>query len=309
MKRRNSVQTTLAVPSAVREMVAANRRRLLGSTAALLLVMGWGACPAHAQNVLRISAIPDEAPTELQRKFSRVAAYLEKEVGMKVEYTPVTDYAAVVEALAAKKIDLAWLGGFTFVQARLRTGNAIPIVQRAEDEKFTSKFVANTASKIKGLADLKGKNFTFGSVSSTSGHLMPRFYLLENKINPEKDFKRVAYSGAHDATALQVESGKVEAGVLNASVWEKLVTEKKVDTKKVHVIWTTPPYYDYNWTVRGDLDPALVKKLTLAFLKLDAGKPADKELLDLQRASKFVATKPENYKGIEAAARSAGLIK
>ncbi|OGA26221.1 MAG: putative selenate ABC transporter substrate-binding protein [Betaproteobacteria bacterium RIFCSPLOWO2_02_FULL_67_26] len=275
----------------------------------LSLVTGLGDVTAHAQNVLRISAIPDESPTELQRKFSKVASYLEKQVGMKVEYTPVTDYAAVVEALAAKKVDLAWLGGFTFVQARLRTGNAIPIAQRAEDEKFTSKFIANTASGIKGLADLKGKNFTFGSVSSTSGHLMPRFYLLENKINPEKDFKRIAYSGAHDATALQVESGKVEAGVLNASVWDKLAGEKKVDLKKVAVIWTTPPYYDYNWTVRGDLNPALVNKLTAAFLKLDPKKPADKELLDLQRASRFVATKLGNYKGIEAAARSAGLLK
>jgi phosphonate transport system substrate-binding protein len=286
-----------------------NRRTLFGALFALSLTMGWAAIPAHAQNVLRISAIPDEAPTELQRKFSRVAAYLEKETGMKVEYTPVTDYAAVVEALAAKKIDLAWLGGFTFVQARLRSGNAIPIAQRAEDEKFTSKFIANTASGIKSLADLKGKNFTFGSVSSTSGHLMPRYFLLENKINPERDFKRVAFSGAHDATALQVESGKVEAGVLNASVWDKLVEEKKVDTKKVTVIWTTPPYYDYNWTVRGDLDPALVTKLTAAFLKLDPDNPVHKELLDLQRASKFVATRAENYKGIEAAARAAGLLK
>lgn len=263
----------------------------------------------QAQGVLRISAIPDENPTELQRKFSKVAAYLEREVDMKVQYTAVTDYAAVVEALAAKKIDLAWLGGFTFVQARLRTGNAIPIVQRAEDEKFTSKIIASATSNIKSLSDLKGKSFTFGSVSSTSGHLMPRYFLLENRINPEKDFRRVAYSGAHDATALQVESGRVDAGALNASVWEKLVSEKKVDTKRVKVIWTTPPYYDYNWTVRGDLDPALVRKLTAAFLKLDPANPAHKELLDLQRASKFVPTRPENYKGIEEAARSAGLLK
>lgn len=267
------------------------------------------ATTVFAQGVLRISAIPDENPTELQRKFSKVAAYLEKEVGVKIQYTAVTDYAAVVEALAAKKIDMAWLGGFTFVQARLRTGNAIPIVQRAEDEKFTSKFVASATSGIKGLSDLKGKNFTFGSVSSTSGHLMPRYFLLQNKIDPEKDFRRVAFSGAHDATALQVESGRVDAGALNASVWEKLVREKKVDTGKVRVIWTTPPYYDYNWTVRGDLDPAIVKKLTAAFLKLDARNPAHKELLDLQRASKFVPTRPENYKGIEEAARSAGLLK
>lgn len=264
---------------------------------------------AVAQTSLRVSAIPDEAPTELQRKFAPLGAYLEKETGMKVEFIPVTDYAAVVESLASNKLDLAWLGGFTFVQARLRTGNAIPLVQRVEDEKFTSKFIANAASGISGLADLKGRNFTFGSVSSTSGHLMPRFFLLENRINPEKDFRRVAFSGAHDATALQVESGKVEAGVLNASVWDKLVAEKKVDTGKVKVIWTTPPYYDYNWTVRGTLDPALVRKLTAAFLKLDPNVPEHKTILDLQRATRFIATRPENYKGIEAAARSAGLIK
>lgn len=263
----------------------------------------------YAQNVLRVSAIPDEAPTELQRKFAPLGQYLEQQIGMKVVFVPVSDYAAVVEGLASNKLDLAWLGGFTFVQARLRTGNAIPIAQREEDKVFTSKFIANAASGIKGLADLKGKNFTFGSVSSTSGHLMPRFFLLENKISPEKDFKRVAYSGAHDATALQVESGRVEAGVLNASVWDKLVTEKKVNTDKVKVIWTTPPYYDYNWTVRGNLDPALVKKLTDAFLKLDPRVMRHKDVLDLQRASRFVATSPENYKGIEQAARSAGLIK
>ncbi len=264
---------------------------------------------AFAQGTLRVSAIPDEAPTELQRKFAPLGAHLERETGMKVQFIPVTDYAAVVEGLASRKLDLAWLGGFTFVQARLRTGNAIPIAQRLEDEKFTSKFIANAASGVKTLADLKGMNFAFGAVSSTSGHLMPRYFLLQNKIDPEKDMKRIAYSGAHDATALQVESGKVEAGVLNASVWEKLVTEKKVDTTKVKVIWTTPPYYDYNWTVRGDLDPAIVKKLTAAFLKLDPKDKGDKEILDLQRATRFIATSPENYKGIEAAARSAGLLK
>ncbi len=267
------------------------------------------ASTAFAQAALKVSAIPDEAPTELQRKFGPLGVYLEKEIGTKVQFIPVTDYAAVVEGLAASKLDLAWLGGFTFVQARLRTGNAIPIAQRVEDEKFTSKFIANAATGIKSLADLKGKNFTFGSVSSTSGHLMPRFFLLERKISPEKDFKRVAYSGAHDATALQVESGKVEAGVLNASVWDKLAAEKKVDTDKVKVIWTTPPYFDYNWTVRGNLDPALVKKLTEAFLKLDPKIQQHKEILALQRATRFIATSPENYKGIEAAARSAGLLK
>ena len=262
-----------------------------------------------ADNVLRVSAIPDEAPTELVRKFAPLGQYLEKELGMKVEWTPVTDYAAVVEALAAKKIDLAWLGGFTFVQARLRTGNAIPIVQRAEDEKFTSKFITSVNSGINKLEDLKGRTFAFGSVSSTSGSLMPRYFLLQHGLNPERDFKRVAYSGAHDATAAWVASGKAEAGVLNASVWEKLVESGKADTQQVKVFWATPPYYDYNWTVRGDLDPALVKKLTQAFLKLDPNNPEHKEIMALQRASRFIPTQAENYKNTEQAARSAGLLK
>ena len=282
-------------------------RRLFA--AAAMFCLAPLSASVHAQTSLKVSAIPDENPTELQRKFTPLGAYLEKEIGMKVEFTPVTDYAAVVEGLAAKKLDLVWLGGFTFVQARLRTGTAIHIVQREEDRVFTSKFIANAGAGINELADLKGKNFSFGSVSSTSGHLMPRYFLLQNKLNPEKDFKRVAFSGAHDATALQVESGKVEAGVLNASVWDKMVQDKKVDTSKVKVIYTTPPYFDYNWTVRGDLDPALTKKLTEAFLKLDPKNPAHKEIMDLQRASRFIATNVDNYKGIEAAAREAGLLK
>lgn len=278
-------------------------RLLLTFCAALL------STPLFAESTLRVSAIPDEAPTELQRKFAPLGAHLERETGMKVRFIPVNDYAAVVEGLTSRKLDLAWLGGFTFVQARLRTGNALPIAQRLEDQKFTSKFIANAASGVNRLADLKGKTFIFGAVSSTSGHLMPRYYLLQNEINPEKDFRRLAFSGAHDATALQVESGRVDGGVLNASVWEKLVAEKKVNTTKVKVIWTTPPYYDYNWTVRGDLDPVLVKKLTAAFVKLDPANKDHKQILDLQRATRFIATHPENYKGIEAAARAAGLLK
>lgn len=279
---------------------------LLYLAAALLLLAGPF---AHAADTLRVSAIPDEAPTELMRKFTPLGSYLEQKLGMKVEFFPVNDYAAVVEALAAGKVDLAWLGGFTFVQARIRTGNAIPVAQRLEDERFTSVFIAGAGSGIKSVQDMKGKNFAFGSPSSTSGHLMPRHFLAENGIVPERDFKRVAFSGAHDATVSFVASGRVDAGALNASVWEKLIEQGKVDTGKVRLVWTTPPYFDYNWTVRGNLDPALVKKLTEAFLSLDPGNPVHKQILDLQRATRFVATRPQNYKGIEDAARAAGLLK
>lgn len=263
---------------------------------------------AQAADVLKVSAIPDEAPTELLRKFKPLGAYLEHELGMKVEFVPVADYAAVVEALAADRIDMAWLGGFTFVQARLKTGNAVPLVQREQDAEFTSKFITSDPA-VKSLQDLKGKTFAFGSVSSTSGSLMPRYFMLQDGIKPEDFFSRVAYSGAHDATAAWVQAGKADAGVLNASVWQKLVDGGKVDTDKVKVFATTPTYYDYNWTVRGNLEADLQAKIKSAFLALDPAKPEQKAILDLQAASRFIETKPENYEGIEEAARAAGLLK
>ncbi|MDB5763140.1 MAG: putative ABC-type phosphonate transport system, periplasmic component PhnD [Herminiimonas sp.] len=262
----------------------------------------------YAQQVLRVSAIPDEAPTELQRKFKPLGNYLEQKLGMKVEFTPVTDYAASVEGLINNKLDMVWFGGFTFVQAKVRSnGKVVPIVQREEDEKFKSVFITTDPS-INKLQDLKGKTFAFGSESSTSGHLMPRSMLLAAKINPDTDMKRIAFSGAHDATVAAVAGGKVDAGALNISVWEKMLSEGKVDPKKVRVFYTTPGYYDYNWSVRSDMNPALRKKLTDAFLALDKNDPQGKAILELQRATRFIPTKAENYSQIEAAAQNAGLL-
>jgi phosphonate transport system substrate-binding protein len=267
------------------------------------------AAAAQAQQVLRVSAIPDEAPTELQRKFKPLGEYLEKKLAMKVEFTPVTDYAASVDGLINGKLDMVWFGGFTFVQANhLSKGKVVPLVQRVEDEKFRSVFVTTNKS-INSLADLKGKTLSFGSESSTSGHLMPRSYLLAAKIDPDTDLKRISFSGAHDATVAAVAGGKVDAGALNISVWEKLNEQKKVDPSVVRVFYTTPAYYDYNWTVRADMPEALKKKITDAFLALDSAKPEDKAILDLQRASKFIPTKAANYTNIEAAAKNAGLLK
>ena len=264
---------------------------------------------AYAQAVFKITAIPDESPTELARKAQPLVKYLEQQLGMKVEFTPVSDYAAAVEALVNKQVDMAWYGGFTFVQANIRSGGkVIPLVQREEDEKFRSVFITSEPT-IKTLADLKGKTVSFGSQSSTSGHLMPRSVLLQANIDPDKDFKRVAYSGAHDATIAAVAAGKVDAGALNISVWDKFVADKKVDPNKVKVIFTTPAYFDYNWTVHADMPLAQREKLTKAFLSLNSTTPEGKEILDLQRATRFVPTKTDNYKGIEAAGRNAGLLK
>jgi phosphonate transport system substrate-binding protein len=276
----------------------------------LTLAAGTAAAQTATPGVLRVTAIPDESPTELARKFAPLGKYLEAKLGMKVEWTPVTDYAAAVETVVNRKIDLAWFGGFTFVQASVRSnGKVIPLVQREEDERFRSVFITDAKSGIAKLEDLKGKTLSFGSASSTSGHLMPRSFLLAARINPDADLKRVSFSGAHDATIAAVASGKVDAGALNISVWEKFVADKKVDTSQVTVFFTTPAYYDYNWTVHADMPADLRNKIQQAFLALDPATPEGKEILGLQRATRFVATKPENYVGIKAAAENAGLLK
>jgi phosphonate transport system substrate-binding protein len=265
---------------------------------------------ADTPDVLRVSAIPDENPNELLRIYTPFAEYLQREIGMKVQFTPVVDYAATVEGLAAKKLDLVWYGGFTSVQAVKRTnGTARRLVLRQEDAEFKSVFVARPGSGIRGLGDLKGRSFAFGSVSSTSGHLMPRSFLLKAGVTPERDFRQTAFSGAHDATALWVESGKVDAGALNFLVWDKLVQQKKVDRARVDVFWTTPPYVDYVWTARGDLDRGIQDRIVAAFLKLDYANAGHRKLLDLHRTQKYIRADDADWKAIEEAAVAAGLLR
>jgi phosphonate transport system substrate-binding protein len=262
------------------------------------------------QQILKVTTIPEEAATEQTRKFGPLTKYLERTLSVKVEFTPVNDYPAAVEALVNKQVDLVWFGGFTHVQAQLRSGGKIvPIAQREEDTQFRSVFITQTDSGIKALPDLKGKQVSFGSQSSTSGHLMPRSFLLQAKIDPDKDFKRVAYSGAHDATIASVVGGRVDAAALDITVWRKFVEDKKVDTTKVDVFYTTPPYFNYNWSVHADMPAALRERITKALLDLSMANAEGKEILTLNRATKYIATKPENYRELETAGRSAGLIK
>lgn len=276
----------------------------------VLIALATGVGVASAQQVLRVTTIPEEAATEQMRKFGPLTKYLERTVGLKVEFIPVNDYPAAVEALVNKQVELVWFGGFTFVQAQIRSGGkVVPIAQREEDTKFRSVFITQKDSGIKQLADLKGKQISFGSQSSTSGHLMPRTFLLEAGIDPEKDLKRVAYSGAHDATIASVVSGRVDAAALDITVWNKFVAEKKVDTTKVDVFFTTPPFFNYNWSVHADMPAPLREKITKALLDLSMANEEGKEILTLNRATRYIPTKADNYKGLERAGRSAGLIK
>jgi len=284
-------------------------KKVLWLVVAVSLWFASDSWAAQAIKELRISAIPDENPQEMLRIYTPFADYLTKEVGMPVKFTPVVDYAATVEGLAANRLEMVWYGGLTSVQAARQAKGAQRIIMRKEDAEFKSHFVTRPDTGIKSLKDLKGKTFAFGSVSSTSGHLMPRYYLIKGGINPEKDFSKFSFSGAHDATVAWVEAGQVDAGALNFLVWDKLVETKKVDTSKVAIFWTTPPYVDYVWTVRAGVDKAIAEKISKAFLKLDYNKPEDKKLLDLHRTKGYVAAKDADWKSIEEAALAAGLLK
>jgi len=291
-------------------MISFSPSRTKKTLMTVTLVAVAGLSSAFAQTPLKVTTIPEEAATEQVRKFGPLVKYLERTLGTKVEFTPVNDYPAAVEALVNKQVDLVWFGGFTFVQANIRSGGKIvPIAQREEDAQFRSVFITQTDSGIKQLSDLKGKQVSFGSQSSTSGHLMPRNFLLQAGIDPDKDFKRVAYSGAHDATIASVVSGRVDAAALDITVWRKFVDDKKVDTGKVNVFYTTPPYFNYNWSVHADMPAAQRERITQALLALSMDNPEGKEILTLNRATKYIPTKAENYKGLETAGRSAGLIK
>lgn len=268
------------------------------------------ASSAYAEDVIRVSGIPDENPTELSRKYQPLVEHLQKSLGVKIVYIPVIDYGAAVSALGAGKVDFAWLGGFTFVQAKIMSG-AKPVVMRDIDREFKSVFIASTGSGIRKPEEMKGKSFSFGAKSSTSGHLFPRHFLKTTfNIDADRDFAGApVYSGAHDATVKMVESGKVQAGALNIEVWNRLLNSNKVDMTKVKAIWTTPSFVDYVWTARKDLPTDTVKKFAAAFLTLDASNPAHRAVLDLQGAKKFVPAHEEDFLVIEQVGRSTGLLK
>lgn len=285
-------------------------RRTLIALSSLLALSALAPLAQAQETVIRVSGIPDENPTELARKYKPLVDQLQKHLGVKVVYVPVIDYGAAVSALGAGKIDFAWLGGFTFVQAKVMSG-ARPVVMRDIDREFHSVFIASSTSGITKPEELRGKSFAFGSKSSTSGHLFPRHFLETTwRIDPDKDFAGApVYSGAHDATVKMVESGKVQAGAVNIEVWKRMEAKQQFDPAKVRAIWTTPAFVDYVWTARKDLPAETVKKFADAFLTLDMNDPAEKAVLDLQGAKKFVPARAEDFAVIEQVGRSTGLLK
>ena len=288
----------------------------------LLAVLLAPLSPVLAAQVLRISAIPDQNPERLNRLYGLVAAELSDQLGVQVRYVPVIDYTAAVTGFRRGDLDLVWFGGLTGVQARLQTPGAVVLAQRDVDARFRSVFIANRQAlkdlkpftSIAELSQLKNKRFSFGSESSTSGRLMPQFFLAKAGVEP-KDFSggQPGFSGSHDATIALVQSGAYEAGALNEQVWESRLKEGKVDTSKVVLLWRTPTYPDYHWVAQGNLNKrfgaGFTSKLQQALLKLSPDQPRQAQVLELFGAKKFIKAPVDQYASIESVGRQLGKIR
>lgn len=258
------------------------------------------------------TAIPDQDETQLEKRFGKVANYLSEQLGVDVQYIPVKSYAAAITAFRNNQVQLAWFGGLSGVQARRLVPGSEALAQGFEDQFFKSYIIANASSGLTAgetlSENLKGKTFTFGSKGSTSGRLMPEFYLREQfDETPEKIFSRVGFSGDHSRTIAQVQAGAYQVGAVNYAVWDSQLAAGKVDPEKVQVIWATPTYPDYQWSIRGEVDAnfgaGFTEKVRAALLGM-----SDPDLLASFPRTSFVPASNADYQPIETTAKAIGLL-
>ncbi|MCH9762422.1 MAG: putative selenate ABC transporter substrate-binding protein [Actinomycetia bacterium] len=291
-----------------------NRRAFLAGSAGLLALTACGTDSDSGAKVLNISAIPDQDQEKLNRLYDAVAERFAAATGLEVRYRPVVDYRAVVRAFEVGDVQVAWMGGLTGVQARNRVPGATAIAQRDIDADFHSVFIATRSSglapfdDISGLRELAGHTFTFGSETSTSGRLMPQYFMDESGLALSQLRGKPGFSGSHDATIEAVASRSFDAGAVNEQVWKSAVAAGEPNLDDVIVLWRTPGYADYHWLARPDLGDGTTAEITKMLLGLDMANPQDAEILDLFGAKKFIPTKNSNYDQIEAVAREQGLL-
>lgn len=284
---------------------------ILGAVALCATVVSTNARDSAAES-FRFTAIPDQDESRLRTRFGKVASYLERRLKVTVRYVPVKSYAAAVTAFRNNQVQLAWFGGLSGVRARALVPGSRAIAQGKGDLAFVTYFIAHAST---GIAESKtfpkaiaGKTFTFGSKGSTSGRLMPEFYVRQAfGTRPAKVFSRVGFSGDHSRTIALVQSGAYQVGAVNFKVWEKELKLARIDTGQVRVIWRTPPYPDYQWTIQGDVDEHFGKgfseKVRTSLLAM-----TDKDLLRAFPRSGFIPARNADYESIRKTAKSIGLI-
>lgn len=279
---------------------------------AILIATSVSTMAISAPKTLVFSAIPDQDQDQLMIRFGKVADYLTTQLGIPVEYIPVKSYSAAITAFRNNQIQLAWFGGLSGVRARLLVPDSEAIAQGQEDTQFRSYFIAHHSSGLKVSEQfpegILGKTFTFGSKGSTSGRLMPEYFVRKNlNKSPQEAFKRIGFSGNHSRTIALVQSGAYQVGAMNYKVWEREMMAGNIDSTQISVIWKTPAYPDYHWTVRGDIDKewgqGFKEKIQQALLDMN-----DPDLLEAFSRSGFIKASNSDYQPILDTAKKIGLI-
>ena len=265
----------------------------------------WAAAAAPAEP-LRVGMVPDAGATRVSvQQKAPLQDFLAARLGRPVELIIPTSYNATVEGLGNGSLDIGYLGGLTYVKARERY-HVVPLVQRDIDRQFHALLIAHAGSGIHSIADLKGRNFAFGDINSTSGHLYGYLALRQAGLDPRRDLHSVRFTGSHPATAQAVASGVCDAGAIDETVLHSLLAEGKIPPDSVRVFYTSPPFADYVWVAREDLAPGLRAQVAQAFLGLHPGK--DDEVLGVLRATAFVPADDAEYDQVRQTARELGLL-
>jgi phosphonate transport system substrate-binding protein len=291
----------------LKEQIMRKRRNFVLAALVVVLALAFTSRIGKAAgDPIRVGMIPDAGATQVSVEQKKpLKDYLESAMGQPVELIIPTNYNATVEALGNGSLDFAYLGGLTYLKAHAQYG-VTPLVQRQSDQQFHSLFITGAGSSIQSLADLKGKNFAFGDINSTSGHLMPYFALRNAGISVDSDLK-FRYTGSHPATAKAVEAGAADAGALDETVFHQVTSNGDVDPSRVRVFFTTPPFVDYVWVARKDVNPALAERFAKAFLSLQ--QPKDAQVLDILRGTQFVRANDDEYNTLRSVAKQLGMLQ
>jgi len=276
----------------------------------LCLVLFIGACADDKPQEhlsLRAGVLPDKSAEVIRDEFQPLIDHLAAEIGKPVELVVPNSYAHLLDMFVNGEVDFAFFGGLTFLQAQARAG-AVPLITRDVDTRFTSVFLAPATVEGSKITDFSGRTFGFGSNLSTSGHLMPRYYLRTLGLHPESFFASVTYTGAHDKTGLAVASGALDLGVANALVIRRMLADGTLDRDKIKIIWETPHFTDYVWAIQSDFSPSLRAKLQEAFLLLSMNDDHDRTILEKQHAKSFLPVRQGDFVKLRELAIEMGLL-
>ena len=274
----------------------------------LVLASCDGEPPTRNIDVIRIGILPDQSGNRSVNKYARIFERIEKQTGIKVDVILPSSYQALVQAFENGGLDMTYFGGVTFLTAHKNSG-AVPLVMRDIDMVFRSYFLVRSAEIASGIKELQGKKLSFGSKLSTSGHLMPRYFMMQENLVPEVHFGEVLYSGAHDTTALWVRDGKADIGAVNADVIDRMYAEGAIRKSQVRILVTTPPYPDYVWAIQAYVPQDLKIMIRDVFTKLSPSDKEDREILLVAGAGQFVPASMKDFEQLQQVAEQLGVFE